>query len=63
MEEEVSEPEETKAPIETKPAVWQPKFKQRLAQADSQAGILEAEKNLRSVLNRVSEGNIDPMFK
>lgn len=49
--------------MESKPAVWQPKFKQRLAQADSQAGVLEAEKDLRSVLNRVSEGNIDPMFK
>lgn len=40
--------------------VWQPKFKQRLA--ETQAGVMDAEKQLRAVLNRVSEGNIDPMF-
>ena len=28
----------------------------------SQATKIEAEKQLRQVLNRVSEGNIDPMF-
>lgn len=56
------EAKETKEPEVPKSAVWQPKFKQRLAQVDPQAGVLEAEKQLRAVLNRVSEGNIDPMF-
>jgi hypothetical protein len=38
------EAQETKEPEVPKSAVWQPKFKQRLAQVDPQAGVLEAEK-------------------
>ena len=59
-----TEEPQLQAPV-SKPGVWQPKFKQRQAQAEdfsSKEGIFEAEKQLRSVLNRVSEGNIDPMF-
>jgi hypothetical protein len=38
------EVQETKEPQVPKSAVWQPKFKQRLAQVHSQDGVLEAEK-------------------
>jgi hypothetical protein len=38
------EKQETKEPEVPKSAVWQPKFKQRLAQVDPQAGVFEAEK-------------------
>ena len=48
---------------------WQPSFKRRQETNDDQLNssksemmVKEAEKELRPVLNRVSEGNIDPMF-
>ena len=51
--------EETKLDVPDKPAVWRPAFKNR---EEGSSVALEAEKLIRAVLNKVSEGNIDPMF-
>lgn len=55
---------------EAKPATqaWKPGFKRRQEnvdgadEIDTNALIDEGERDLRPILNRVSEGNIDPMF-
>lgn len=52
--------EEIEEVIDEKPAVWKPSFKRNLDA--SQSAILDAQKQIRSILNKVSEGNIDPMF-
>jgi hypothetical protein len=52
--------EENKLEVSDKPAVWRPAFKNR---EEGSSVALEAEKLIRAVLNKVSEGNIDPMFQ
>ena len=53
--------------ITEQPAVqaWKPRFKMQKENLDQDKNdqILEGERKLRQVLNRVSEGNVDPMFQ